>query len=100
MAGSEALFARGASQKKWASSAHLGPPVFFAFSMRPLTASESGFAGAAGGACAMSAAVVASAITIVFFTYPPLMNDPARGVANTFIEEVDLIGGCTHVLQH
>ena len=33
---------RGASQKKCASSAHSAPPVFFAFSIRAFTASESG----------------------------------------------------------
>src|SRR5580700_11352839 len=54
MGGSSGRFGRGASQKKWASPAHSGPAVFFAFSIKDLTASESGLAGAAAGGCAGS----------------------------------------------
>ena len=52
MTGSVALLARGASQKKCASPAHIAPPVCFAFSISAFTSGESGLAGGAGaGAC-------------------------------------------------
>src|SRR6516165_12665345 len=50
--GALGLFARGASQKKCSSPAHIGPPAFLAFSMSAFTASESGLAGEAAGGCA------------------------------------------------
>src|SRR5258706_4304085 len=52
IAGSVAAFARGASQKKCASSANIGLPVFLALSTIACTAGESGFGGAAAGAWA------------------------------------------------
>src|SRR5712691_7591591 len=60
MGGSFGLLARGASQKKWASSAHIPPPARFVFSTSAFTASESGFAGAAGGPCADTSAAQAT----------------------------------------
>src|SRR5215472_2441737 len=54
--GSLGLLARGASQKKCSSSAHIGPPAFLAFSIRAFTFSESGFAGAATGGWATASA--------------------------------------------
>src|SRR6478672_4452772 len=64
MGGSLGLLARGASQKKCSSSAHIGPPVFFAFSMSAFTSGESGLSGA-GGACPKHASPKASASPVL-----------------------------------
>src|SRR5437868_6498714 len=72
MGGSDGLFARGASQKKWASSAQRLPPIFFAFSISVFTVSESGFAGAAGGAWAQTRPAEIMAKAIAFFMHPRL----------------------------
>src|SRR5690348_12748586 len=65
--GSVGLLARGASQKKCSSSAHIGPPVFLAFSISAFTLSESGLAGAPAGGCAI-ASIASMTPTIILLT--------------------------------
>src|SRR6185312_5436806 len=80
--GSLGLFARGASQKKCASSAHLAPPSFFAFSIIALTLSESGLAGAGAGGCEYNKPVATIVDAIAFFIRSTLictrLSEPLR----------------------